>query len=168
DVDVDGDNLTYRILTTGTKSVSVDVSGDEFVYVPRPGELGEDSFTYVASDGQEDSDPAVITVTILPSGIAELSALSTSTGGLTPIFDKDTLEYEETVAYSVTSVTVTAAVYDPNSTVKINGQLGLSATISDLAEGVNEIGVVVTPANASDPAKTYTIRLYRTEKPRLS
>ncbi|MEI7027945.1 Ig-like domain-containing protein [Paenibacillus sp. y28] len=166
--DVDGDSLTFRLLTPGTKSVSLAVYGDEFVYVPRPGELGLDSFTYVATDGQLDSDPAVITVTIFPSGIADLSALSTSTGGMTPAFDKNTLTYEETVAFSVTSTTVTAAVYDPNATVTIGGQPGLSAVITNLAVGLNEIPVVVTPPNASDPVKTYTIRLFRTSKAQLS
>lgn len=166
--DVDGDPLTFRLLTTGTKSVSLAVYGDEFAYVPRTGELGADSFTYVASDGQLESDPVVVTVTIFPSGIADLSALSTSTGGLTPVFDKNTLTYEETVAFSVTSTTVTASVYDPNATVTIGGQPGLSAVITNLAVGLNEIPVVVTPANASDPEKTYTIRLFRTSKAQLS
>ncbi|ANY66809.1 hypothetical protein BBD42_10300 [Paenibacillus sp. BIHB 4019] len=163
--DVDGDALTYRILTTGTKSSSVTIiNGDEFVYVPSPGQLGADSFTYVASDGQEDSDPAVITVNITPYGISELGSLSTSTGSLSPAFHKDTLSYEQNVAYTVEATTITADAFDPLATVTINGQSADSPVTVELNVGLNEISVTVTAADSTKPSRTYLVKVTRAQQ----
>ncbi|WP_338553544.1 Ig-like domain-containing protein [Paenibacillus sp. KS-LC4] len=163
--DVDGDAMTFRILTTGTKSSSVTIiNGDEFVYVPSPGQLGADSFTYVASDGQEDSDPAVITVNITPYGISELGALSTSTGSLSPAFSKNTLSYEQSVAYSVEASTITAEAFDPLATVTINGEAADSPVAVQLNVGLNEISVTVAAADISKPSRTYLIKVTRAQQ----
>ncbi|KQO10848.1 Ig-like domain-containing protein [Paenibacillus sp. Leaf72] len=163
--DVDGDSLTFRLLTTGTKSSSVTIiNGDEFVYVPSPGQLGADSFTYVASDGQEDSDTAVITVNITPYGISELGALSTSTGSLSPTFHKDTLSYEQNVAYAVEATTITAEAFDPLATVTINGQSAENPVTVQLSVGLNEIPVTVMAADSTKPSRTYLVKVTRAQQ----
>ncbi|SFF13777.1 S-layer homology domain-containing protein [Paenibacillus algorifonticola] len=163
--DVDGDSLTFRLLTTGMKSSSVTIiNGDEFIYVPSPGQLGTDSFTYVASDGQEDSDPAVITVNITPYGISELGALSTSTGSLSPAFHKDTLSYEQNVANAVEATTITAEAFDPLATVTINGQSADSPVTVELNVGLNEIPVTVTAADSTKPSRTYLVKVTRAQQ----
>ena len=135
------------------------INGDEFVYVPSPGQLGTDSFTYAASDGQEDSDPAVVTVNITPYGISVLGALSTSTGSLSPAFNKETLSYEQNVAYAVEATTITAEAFDPLATVTINDQSADNPVTVQLNVGLNEIPVTVAAADTSKPSRTYLVKV---------
>ena len=63
DSDDDGDGLTAVLntnVTTGTLTLNADGS---FIYTPTVGFVGEDSFTYHAHDGTDDSN--VVTVTIM-------------------------------------------------------------------------------------------------------
>lgn len=67
DTDVNGDTLTATIQTNpanGTIAVNADGS---FTYTPKAGFSGQDSFTYVASDGTDDSQPATVTLTVVPT-----------------------------------------------------------------------------------------------------
>ena len=64
DSDGDGDELTAMLLTTtgnGTLTFRPDGSFD---YQPNTGFFGFDTFTYVASDGELESGPATVTITV--------------------------------------------------------------------------------------------------------
>jgi hypothetical protein len=61
--DVDGDILTYSILTPPT-SGTLSGSGQDLVFMPEAGYLGTVGFTFIASDGLLDSAPAEVTITI--------------------------------------------------------------------------------------------------------
>jgi hypothetical protein len=64
DSDADGDSLA-AILTDLPSSGSLELSVDgSFVYVSAPGFIGEDSFTYVVSDGARVSEPATAVITV--------------------------------------------------------------------------------------------------------
>ncbi len=68
DVDVDGDSLTATLVngpTNGTLTLNADGS---FQYAPNAGFNGADSFTYKANDGQADSLPATVAITVNPIG----------------------------------------------------------------------------------------------------
>jgi hypothetical protein len=68
DDDPDGDALT-AVLDTGPANGTVTVNADgSFTYTPATDFSGTDSFTYVASDGSLESDPATVTVTVTPDG----------------------------------------------------------------------------------------------------
>jgi len=76
--DVDGDALSYSIVTnggTGTATVTNPSSG-AFSYTPNAGVSGTDSFTYRASDGIVSSNVATITVDI--SAVNEKPSLDSS------------------------------------------------------------------------------------------
>ena len=62
--DEDGDELTLSIEDGPLKGSLGPISGDEVTYTPDPGEFGDDSFTYRASDGLADSELATTDVTI--------------------------------------------------------------------------------------------------------
>ncbi|RNB85849.1 tandem-95 repeat protein [Brevibacillus fluminis] len=63
--DEDGDELTYAIVTNGTKgSTALNGTTKEFTYTPNQGETGTDTFTFKANDGTTDSNIATVTVTI--------------------------------------------------------------------------------------------------------
>lgn len=65
DSDVDGDGLQFSTLSDPAHG-SVQAEGDQLVYTPDPGYSGEDSFTYTLTDGDLESLPATVTVTINP------------------------------------------------------------------------------------------------------
>ncbi|MEL7039550.1 MAG: Ig-like domain-containing protein, partial [Cyanobacteria bacterium J06592_8] len=62
--DADGDTLTAQ-LVDGPVNGSLDLSEDgSFTYTPEPEFSGEDSFTYTANDGEDDSNVATVTVAV--------------------------------------------------------------------------------------------------------
>jgi len=66
DFDANGDELT-SIVRQGTPRGSFTFNSDgSFTYVPEPGFVGIASFTYTASDGVFESEPATVIVNVLP------------------------------------------------------------------------------------------------------
>ena len=63
--DIDGDALTYRILAQPTNG-TLSGSAPNLTYAPAAGYSGPDNFTFVVNDGQLDSTPATVHVTIFP------------------------------------------------------------------------------------------------------
>ncbi len=82
DEDPDGDTLTVSLSETPTNgSVTLDADGS-FVYLPDPDFAGEDLFTYLASDGSDNSEAVTVTVTVnLPNSA--------------PVADDDSFQLEE-------------------------------------------------------------------------
>jgi len=64
--DVDGDDLTYNLVASPPNGSVGDISNNEIIYTPNQDFNGEDTFTYNANDGTEDSNTATVTVTINP------------------------------------------------------------------------------------------------------
>ncbi|PRX49648.1 Ig-like domain-containing protein [Salegentibacter salegens] len=64
DTDDEDDVLTVQIVTPPANgTVSLDPDGS-FTYEPDAGYFGTDTFTYIANDGEEDSSPATVTITV--------------------------------------------------------------------------------------------------------
>jgi VWFA-related protein len=108
------------------------------------------SATYQVGDGLLNSD-------------ANLSALALSSGALAPAFAPATPGYSDSVANSVSSITVTPTLDDPTASMLVNGMVVASGSASPaiaLAVGSNLITIVVT---AQDGATTnvYTISVTR-------
>ncbi|WP_289021129.1 Ig-like domain-containing protein [uncultured Salegentibacter sp.] len=64
DTDAEADNLTASIVSTvsnGTLTFNPDGS---FIYEPNTDYFGSDSFTYIANDGNDDSEVATVTITV--------------------------------------------------------------------------------------------------------
>lgn len=63
--------LTYTVLGNPTKGT---LSGTEpnLVYVPFPGASGTDSFTFIANDGLLNSEPATVTLALVPESGSDL------------------------------------------------------------------------------------------------
>jgi hypothetical protein len=167
--DADSNALTYKITTPASKgTVALSVygavyGGNTFTYTPNAGVTGSDTFVYVANDGTIDSNFATVTITLLPSDNADLTALTSSTGSLTPVFATNTTAYSATVPNGTSSMTVTGTVYDPNATVRVNGVVTASAAASaalPLNVGDNTITVEVTAQDGSTK-KTYTLNIFR-------
>ncbi|WP_222429870.1 cadherin-like beta sandwich domain-containing protein [Paenibacillus cremeus] len=112
----------------------------------------------------QDGTSKVYTVNVTRQGNknASLSNLSLSNGALSPAFASGTTNYTATVANNVSSVTVTAAVYDTNATMKVNGTALPTGSISQaiaLNVGNNTITVLVTAQDGT--TQPYTINVTR-------
>jgi VCBS repeat-containing protein len=64
DVDVDGDTLTVHLVQEPSHGSVTLAEDGSFQYTPDPDFHGEDSFTYVASDGQADTEVASVTIMV--------------------------------------------------------------------------------------------------------
>ncbi|TEB07095.1 Cadherin-like beta sandwich domain protein [Pelotomaculum schinkii] len=113
------------------------------------------------------NEGSVLTLTVdvvsnhIPSGNANLSGLTLSTGTLVPVFDPDVTGYTADVASGVGSVGVTPVSADSHATVTVNGTpvTGGSALSVALSTGNNTVSIVVTAENGT--AKTYTVIVNR-------
>ena len=61
--DVDGDPLSYRIVSSPTHG-SLTGGGTDWVYTPNTNFIGVETFTFTANDGQADDQVATVTITV--------------------------------------------------------------------------------------------------------
>ncbi len=66
DTDADGDPLVAQLVSGPSHGQLVWAGDGSFVYTPDPDFFGDDSFTYRASDGQAESQPVVVAITVHP------------------------------------------------------------------------------------------------------
>ena len=98
------------------------------------------------------------------SNNANLSALTLSTGTLSPSFDSGILSYTATVANSESSITLTPTVQQAGASLTVNG--AANALVS-LSIGSNSIPIVVT-AQDGTTTKAYTVNVTRNTLPTLT
>jgi len=119
-----------------------------------------------AQDGVHTQD-YTITVTRAASSVAYLSSLKISNGALTPAFSATTNSYTATVAYGVSSITVTPTTPGSTGTITVNNVAVASGSASQnlpLAVGPNIITTVVTAADGVT-TNTYTLVVTETASP---
>ena len=120
---------------------------------------------YAENGNQKDY---VITLTKAPvlSSNADLKSLSVTGGVLTPQFSRDNTSYTLCVPSDVTSVSVTAEVYEHAETIKINEiavQNNVASDPIELSTGQNSVVVTVYAENGNQ--KDYVITLTKAPKP---
>jgi predicted RecA/RadA family phage recombinase len=93
--------------------------------------------------------------------VSTLSALTISSGTLSPTFASGTTSYTANVISSVSSINITATTTQANATLTLNGSNwnGLSSAVP-LSEGSNTITIVATSQDTST-TNTYTITVTR-------
>jgi alpha-tubulin suppressor-like RCC1 family protein len=127
--------------------------------------VGDTAITIVVT-AQDTTTTKTYTVTVtrsVPSTDANLSNLTISSGTPTPAFASGTINYTDSVANAVTSITVTPTVSESHATVKVNTVTVASGSPSgaiSLSVGANTITVVVT-AQDTTTTKTYTVTVTR-------
>ncbi|MNW35195.1 Endo-1,4-beta-xylanase A precursor [compost metagenome] len=99
------------------------------------------------------------------SSNADLSELVLSSGSLLPIFSSDVTEYSATVEYSISSLSISASLYDDLASLKVNGAIvaSNSAISVPLQVGVNQIKLEVTAEDGT--VKVYTLYVTRGSAP---
>ncbi|MCL2167970.1 MAG: cadherin-like beta sandwich domain-containing protein, partial [Lentimicrobiaceae bacterium] len=118
--------------------------------------LGANVFTITvtAQDGVTTQN-YVVTVNRLANSVATLSNITVSPGTLTPAFNSNTYNYTVDLAYTVTSITISATTTDPNATISGNGVGTHSLTV-----GANLFTITVT-AQDGVTTQNYTITVNR-------
>lgn len=103
-----------------------------------------------------------LNITRAKSADADLSALTLSTGILSPNFISSTTAYTAIVGNSVTGITLIPTHSDAAAVIKINGNTvsnGSASPVIPLTVGANSISIQVTAADGS--TKTYTVSVTR-------
>ena len=137
-----GTNSTVIALAVGTNPISIVVTAQD----------GTTTKTYSISVTRPD-----------PFTDATLSALSISSGSLSPVFFPSVTSYSDSVANSVSSVTLNATTTTTSATLTVNGvtvSSGTNSSAISLGVGSSSIPVVVT-AQDGTTTKTYTITVKR-------
>ena len=144
DTDPDGDTLRVASVTQGANG-SVTNNGTNVTYTPNSGFIGTDSFTYVATDGTANSNPATVTVTVN-------QVVSNSP----PVCSINTPATNQTITVG-NSINYTGTVIDPNAgdTLTIRwafpGGTPATSSLEDPGSVVyNTAGTFTTTLNASD------------------
>lgn len=151
--DSDNDPLTYTAISDPTNGVLSGVAPN-LVYTPNTGFSGNDSFTFTANDGTDDSSPAAINISITPINDVPLAVDDTLIQtGWAPAdidvlandsdLDNDSLTIiGATADVGIVSFTSTRLTYTP-----LDGFVGsttLNYTISDGQGGITSARVRVT------------------------
>jgi hypothetical protein len=164
--DADGNPLTYRIITNGTKgTVTVtNASTGAFTYAPGANLNGADSFTFRANDGTVDSNLATVSVTIAavndpPVANADTTTIPFNTAVAIAVLandvdpDQDALSVASVTqapAHGTAAITGTTITYTPAS--GYTGADGFKYIARDPSSAnSNEATVTVTVAGANQP-----------------
>jgi len=124
------------------------------------------SIAVTASNGTS-TKTYTLTVTRAASNNANLAGFFISKGTLTPAFAPGTTSYTASVPNSVTAITIVPTAANDAATIKVNGTVVNSGTVSGsiaLAVGPNAITTVVT-AQDGTTTKTYTLTITRAAGP---
>lgn len=163
--DLDGDALGFRVLNApqhGTLSGTAPV----LVYAPNAGYVGADSFSFVANDGEFDSEPAMIAITVTPKVITNhapdaISAARTlnEDGSASLVLqgtdvDGNALSYviDQLPEHGTITGTAPNLVYQPEA--NFNGEDRLRFHVNDgtLNSDVATITLTVAPVNDAPSA----------------
>ncbi|WP_375563489.1 Ig-like domain-containing protein [Tenacibaculum maritimum] len=125
----DGDNYSLDLANGPNNGTVSEVSDGVFEYIPNPDFTGNDSFTYIITDANGDTDTAIVTITVNPA----------------PDSQDDTVTTTEDTA-------VTVGIYGNDNDIPTNGTL----TTTDPSNGTVTIDDGGTPNDPSDDVVTYT------------
>jgi len=143
--DEDNDSLVYTVVAEPTHG-TLTGSDNSLIYQPDTAYVGQDSFTFKANDGQSDSNPATVTITVTDDPTLIVSTLADGS-----VTNKAILNI---------SGTVTDA--DGVASLTINGKdvallAGSFSYLYTLAVGTNQIEVKATDIHGNTTTDSRTI-----------
>lgn len=146
------------VMVNGVSVISGNASGAIALNV------GANTITTVvtAEDGSTTKTYTITVTRAAPSNNANLSALSLSSGTLTPGFASGTTSYTASVANATNSITVTPTVADNTASITVNGVATTNGNASGaiaLAVGSNTVTVLATAQDGT--MRTYTVTVTR-------
>ncbi|MBF0613745.1 MAG: tandem-95 repeat protein [Magnetococcales bacterium] len=162
--DGDGDRLTYRIVTNGTKgrATLTNTTTGAFTYRPNSGASGTDTFRFKVNDGRIDSNTATITVNITNPNDAPTAANSTlttsqnrdATGQLSASdADQDPLTYtivtQGTKGVATLTNTTGSYRYTPNTGASGTDSFTFKAHDGRLDSNIATVTVTIQPTQST-------------------
>lgn len=179
--DEDGDSLTYSVVK-GPAHGSLSGEAPALTYSPNANFNGSDSFTFKVNDGRADSEPAVVSIDVMPvndppkanddsvtvqedAPIATVEVLANDTD-----IDSDRLIVVGATQGDNGSVTINTdntLTYAPNR--NFSGTDMFTYTVSDGKDGTDKATVTVTVSPVNDPPRitskpTETTRVWASYK----
>jgi GH18 family chitinase/PKD repeat protein len=141
--DPNGDPLTYSVLSTPLNGDLTGISPN-LTYTPDPGFTGTDSFTFSTNDGTNDSNTAIVSITVNPINDVSVSGFEVTTSG-----NKRWTGY------------VTVNVVSQDEVTPVNNA-SVSGTWSDGANGAgncttNDAGQCTVSKTTKNDLLTYTV-----------
>jgi VCBS repeat-containing protein len=165
--DPEGDAFTYAVASqpahgtlTGTPPV--------LTYTPAPNYNGPDSFTFTASDAQNTSAPATVSITVSPVNSAPTaSAQSVTTAEDTPVtvtlsgtdLDGDSLAFNVTTqpTRGTLSGTPPALTYRPSANFNGTDSFTFTASDGNVTSARATVSLTITPVNDAPVATARTL-----------
>ncbi|MEQ1932693.1 MAG: choice-of-anchor D domain-containing protein, partial [Fimbriimonadaceae bacterium] len=129
-----------------------------------PTQSGTFSITVRATDAYGCTGTSTAYALLIKSNNADLSSLTLSYGTLAPGFVNNTVNYNASVPFGKSTLTVTPLAAHASSTLTVNGTAVISGSASGtiaLSEGANAITTIVT-AQDGTTTKTYIVNVTRT------
>ncbi|MBN2561938.1 MAG: tandem-95 repeat protein, partial [Phycisphaerae bacterium] len=167
--DPDQDPLTFLVVDEPTNGV-LSGSAPDMTYTPNPDYFGQDSFTFKAHDGQTDSVPAIVSITVNPvndTPVADPQSLTTDEDMSLTItlaasdVENDPLTYAVAIFpdHGVLSGSAPDLLYAPNP--DWHGTDTFSFVVSDLSatSAVSIVAIHVASVNDTPTAGAQTVSL---------
>jgi len=171
--DVDGDALTFSIVSNGTKGTAAitNAATGAFIYTPNADANGSDAFTFKVNDGKADSNVATVAVTINavndpPTASSQAVSTSQNTpraitlGGSDPEGTPLTYIIKSGPSHGTLSGAPPAVVYTPAS--GYTGADSFTYTARDGGGGESSaatVSITVTPASGAPKAYNQSVKL---------
>ena len=165
--DIDGDALTYTIVTQPTHG-TLSGTGSSQTYTPTTNFYGSDSFTFKVNDGSVDSNTATVTITVTAvndAPVANGQAVSTTEDTAKPITltgtdpDGDTLTYAIVAQPAHGSLTGNAPNITYTPVANYNGSDSFTFKVNDgtLDSNIATVAITVTPVNDAPVANNQSV-----------
>ena len=141
DTDADGDTLSIEAVTQDPTDGTATIGGDAIVYTPDADFAGTDTFKYTATDGEDTSNEAAVSVTVnvntAPVAVDDRISTRTATAVLIDVVANDTdadgqtltLESVTQPSHGSAEVSGGLASYTPNANIR--GMDTFAYTVSD-------------------------------------
>ncbi|MDQ1317255.1 MAG: hypothetical protein QG588_906, partial [Candidatus Poribacteria bacterium] len=165
--DPNNDPLTFKLVSQPAKG-TLDGSSPDFTYTPKLNFNGNDSFTFIANDGEVDSNIGTLCIIVNPVNDAPISDnQSVSTDEDTPLKitltatdpenDKITFKIVDKPLNGILSGTPPAITYMPNA--EFNGEDSFTFTASDgkLESPPAKVSITVKPVNDPPIANSQSV-----------
>ena len=167
--DVEESTLIFSIQTAPAHG-TITGSGETRVYTPDAGYEGEDSFTFVANDGDLDSEPATVSITVTRTNAPpvadprtlttdEDSALEVTLTGSDPDGDPITFELVGNPSHGTLSGAAPDLTYTPHE--NYNGSDSFSFVVNDGLTDSEEatVTIAVVPVNDAPVVETQSVTI---------
>jgi len=160
DNDLDGNALTAALINTTTHGTLALNSDGSFIYTPNAGFVGTDTFTYVANDGQSDSNLAMVTITVAEPNVvpvAQNDGYETNEGSLLTVLAPGVLSNDfDANNNPLTAILVTAPLF---GTVTLNSDGSFDYVPTANFSGTDSFSYKVTDGSADSNVAMVTINV---------